>query len=479
MKSLIKLYLVILGSLMLSSCEKLLDLENVSDITNDDYWETQGDVESYLFGIYANYRNLVNTTTHFEDRGDTFVPGMEGGASNAWNHNLTPQNAPNWGSFYTVIQHCNLLITYSEGVPFNDQATKNTLLAEAYFIRAHSYFSLLRIWGDVPLEIVPTENDVKEKLPRASQQEVMQQVLSDVDQAIALFPEQSNYDKNRASKSAASALKADALLWKVKVLEGTSAELEEVVTQADLASQGATLEDDFAKIYDQENKKGKEVIFALHFHRDEQGNHYSDRLKPRDIFVQDAVNREDIAYARSGARSQYAPSPKLQDAFLENPSDIRTAHSYVTAITAQEKVIGVFDNKMRGSVNAGNRYYDDDLIVYRLAEMILFKAEAFAALGKTEDAIAELNKIRERAEIGPYSGANTKQAVEKAILQERFREFYLELKRWPDLIRYHHAGTIDVYQQVPNLVGKSVPLFSPIPQTEIDRNTLLEQTNGY
>src|SRR5690606_33959157 len=130
---------------------------------------------------------------------------------------------------------------------------------EAYFIRAHSYFSLLRIWGDVPLEIVPTENDVKEKLPRASQQEVMQQVLSDVDQAIALFPEQSNYGKNRASKSAASALKADALLWKVKVLEGTSAELEEVVTQADLASQGATLEDDFAKIYDQENKKGKEV----------------------------------------------------------------------------------------------------------------------------------------------------------------------------------------------------------------------------
>ncbi|HIY77060.1 MAG TPA: RagB/SusD family nutrient uptake outer membrane protein, partial [Candidatus Sphingobacterium stercorigallinarum] len=236
---------------------------------------------------------------------------------------------------------------------------------------------------------------------------------------------------------------------------------------------------DFAKIYDQENKKGKEVIFALHFHRDEQGNHYSDRLKPRDIFVQDAVNREDIAYARSGARSQYAPSPKLQEAFLENPSDNRAAHSYIAAVTAQEKVIGVFDNKMRGSVNAGNRYYDDDLIVYRLAEMILFKAEAFAALGKIEEAIIELNIIRERAEIGPYLGANTKQAVEEAILQERFREFYLELKRWPDLIRYHHAGTIDVYQQVPNLVGKSVPLFSPIPQTEIDRNTLLEQTNGY
>ena len=113
----------------------------------------------------------------------------------------------------------------------------------------------------------------------------------------------------------------------MKVLEGTPAELEEVVTQADLARQGTTLEDDFAKIYDQENKKGKEVIFALHFHRDEQGNHYSDRLKPRDIFVQDAVNREDIAYARSGARSQYAPSTKIQEALLENPSENLAAPS--------------------------------------------------------------------------------------------------------------------------------------------------------
>lgn len=479
MKSLIKLSLVIASMLLFSSCEKLLDLENVSDITNEDYWETQGDLESYLFGIYANYRNLNNTSSYFEDRGDSFIPGMEGGPSNAWNQNFTPQNAPNWGSFYTVIQHCNLLLTYAEEVPFNDETEKNNLLAEAYFIRSHTYFNLLRIWGDVPLEIVPTENDVKEMLPRANQQEVMQQVLSDVDQAIALFADRSDGDKNRVSKPAAFALKADILLWKVKVLDGTQEELEEVVGLADQASQEVALEDDFAKIYANDNKKGKEVIFALHFHRDEQGNHYSDRLKPRDIFVQDAVNREEIAYARSGARSQYAPSPKLQEAFAENPSDIRTDNSFVTAITADGDIIGVFDNKMRGSVNAGNRYYDDDLILYRLAEMILFKAEALAALGRTEEAIEALNKIRERAEIGVYQGASSKQAVEEAILQERFREFYLELKRWPDLMRFHHAGTIDVYQEVSNLVGKSVPLFSPIPQTEIDRNPLLEQTTGY
>jgi len=478
MKHLIKIYTLAFALLLFSSCEKLLDLDNVSDITNADYWESQGDVESYLFGVYSEYRNLNNTLTYFEDRGDSFVPGMEGGPSNAWNQNLTPQNAPNWIDFYKVIQHCNLLIKYSEGITFSSEADKNKLLAEVYFIRAHTYFSLLRIWGEVPLEIVPTENDTKEMLPRSSVDEVMSQVLADVSQAIEFFPEGAS-EKSRASKAAAYALKADVLLWKAKVLKGSSAELEEVISLADKASQGLSLEENFENIFSNENKEGKEVIFSLHFHRDEKDGHYSSRLKPRDIFVQDAVNRDEIAFARSGARSQYAPSPKLQEAFAENPSDVRTDQSYIVALTADNSIIGIFDNKMRGSVNAGNRYYDSDIVIYRLAEMILFKAEALAALNRTDEAITELNKIRNRAQIGDYTGSTSKTAVEKAILQERFREFYLELKRWPDLVRFNAAGSIDIYDEVPNLNGKSVPLFSPIPQTDIDKNPSLNQTEGY
>src|SRR5690606_1876207 len=201
MKHLIKIYTLAFALLLFSSCDKLLDLDNVSDITNADYWESQGDVESYLFGVYSEYRNLNNTLTYFEDRGDSFVPGMEGGPSNAWNQNLTPQNAPNWIDFYKVIQHCYLLIKYSEGITFSSEADKNKLLAEVYFIRAHTYFSLLRIWGEVPLEIVPTENDTKEMLPRSSVDEVMSQVLADVSQAIEFFPEGAS-EKSRASKAA-------------------------------------------------------------------------------------------------------------------------------------------------------------------------------------------------------------------------------------------------------------------------------------
>jgi len=479
MKSLIKLYTCLFCLILLSGCEKLLDVDTVSDITNEDYWESPGDMESYLYGIYTQYRDLNNTTQYFEDRGDAFIPGMEGGPSNAWNQNLTAQNAPNWGSFYKVIQHCNLMLKYSANINFGSEQDKNSLLAEAYFIRAHTYFGILRVWGEAPLELEPTESDDKPQLPRSSTDEVMQQVLADVNQAIALFPEEGTVDKSRASKPAAYALKADALLWKAKVLHGTDADLEAVIQSADHASQGFTLEEQFENIYADGKKNGPEVIFSIYFQRDEKGDHYSSQLKPRDIFVQDAVNANEIAFARSGARSQYAPSPKLEQAFDEYATDIRKSKSIITAIAPNNSVIGKFDNKMRGSENAGNRYYDSDIVVYRLAEIILFKAEALAALNRGNEAVTELNKIRNRAKIGDYTGAIDKESIEKAILTERFRELYLELKRWPDLLRFHFEGTINVYDEVPNLKGKTVPLFSPIPQAEIDKNPQLTQTEGY
>ncbi|MBO5193665.1 MAG: RagB/SusD family nutrient uptake outer membrane protein, partial [Bacteroidales bacterium] len=74
--------------------------------------------------------------------------------------------------------------------------------------------------------------------------------------------------------------------------------------------------------------------------------------------------------------------------------------------------------------------------------------------------------------------------VELEILDERGRELYLERKRWPDLLRFHYEGVIDVYSVVPNLkkqkdIGKVIPLYLAIPKADMDRNPELTQTAGY
>lgn len=478
----IRYIIYVLSLSILSSCN-LLEVDTVSSITGDGYWKTKGDVESYLIGIYTKYRDVSNSTLHFEDRSDVFTTGLEGGPSNLWSHNLNSQNGYSWLDYYSVIQHCNLLIENVEDIPFGLQSEKNQLLAETYFIRSYMYFCLVRVWGDAPIELESTKSSSKEKKGRSSANEVMQQVMTDVDRAIELFPSDGYTNgKGRASMRAAYALKADALLWRAKVLGGAEQDYRDVIKFADMASKDLILEEVFGDIY--ATKKGKEVIFAIHFNIFEKEAQYSQSLKPRDVFVEKAINKDDIPYAKGGARSTYAPSEKLMNLFNVSATDVRRDQSYIKAIDGDGNLIGIFDNKMRGTKTEGDRSYDSDIVVYRLAEMIMFKAEAYAALNEIPAAIIELEKIRSRAKTGVYTGNTDKISVEKEILNERAREFYLERKRWPDMLRFHFEGTINVYEEVPNLKkraddGDIIPLYLAIPLREMDINPQLKQTEGY
>lgn len=482
MKKTIQYLLFATSLLMLNACN-LLEVDTVSSITGDDYWMSKGDAESYLIGIYTQFRDVSNSTLHFEDRGDAFTTGLEGGPSNLWAQNLNSQNGYSWLDYYSVIHHCNLMIKNIETINFGIEAEKNDILAETHFIRAIMYFNLVRIWGDAPIELEPTGNATKQKLGRSPAIEVFRQALDDVNKAIDLFPQEGYVNgKGRASKAAAYALKADMLLWKAKVLNGSEQDLEEVVYLVDKVSENLSLEEVFGNIY--ATKKGKEVIFAIHFNIFEKEAQYSQSLKPRDVFVEKAINKEDIPYAKGGARSTYAPSNKLIELFNEYPTDVRRDQSYIRAVDANGNLIGIFDNKMRGTKTEGDRSYDSDIVIYRLAEMYLFKAEALAALERMPESIRELNKVRSRAKIGDYTGATDRLSVEKEILKERAREFYLERKRWPDLLRFHFGGTIDVYEEVPNLKKKAeegiiIPLYLAIPLRDMDLNSNLTQTEGY
>ena len=61
---------------LLHSCN-LLDVDTVSSITGDGYWNTKGDVESYMIGSYTKLRDTSNSTLHFEDRGDALQMGWK------------------------------------------------------------------------------------------------------------------------------------------------------------------------------------------------------------------------------------------------------------------------------------------------------------------------------------------------------------------------------------------------------------------
>jgi SusD family. len=465
--------------ILVAGCRRILEVDNISSIDSSSYWKAEGDVEGYMAGIYSELRDLMNNSLHFEDRGDVFKPGLEGSASTAWEQNLNPQNAPNWLAHYNIIYHCNLLLKNTPGISFVQESKKNRLMAEAYAIRAYAYFLLIKSWNNVPIVLTPIESDDYDMPVRQPASDVIVQILADLEEANKLFPEDGFVNKNRVSKPFVNAVKADVLLWKFKVLQGTQADLEAALAAVDHPISHTTLLDSFALIHSTANKLNGEIVMGLRFMRDEKSDHYGSRMKPRDIFVASAANEADLAYARSGARSVYAPSEKIEATFNENPNDTRTKASIIRAVDANGTLIGVFDNKFRGTQYPDDRIYDNDIVLYRHGGLLLTKAEILAALNRPGDAIAELQKIRNRAGIGNYTGSQAKEAVEKEILKERSRELYYEFTRWHDLVRAHFYGTIDIYKEVPNLSAKSVPLFFPIPKAQIDINNKLTQTEGY
>ena len=111
--------------------------------------------------------------------------------------------------------------------------------------------------------------------------------------------------------------------------------------------------------------------------------------------------------------------------------------------------------------------------------MLLMRAEANAALNNISDAVTDLNLVRVRAGIGVYAGPVDKATLEREIVDERGRELFHENKRWWDLVRAHHAGVIDIYSVVPNLVGKTTPLYWPVASRVRSLNPNIAQTSGY
>lgn len=473
-----------LGLMALCSCNDLLDVKNPSGIYGSDYWANKDEVFSYLLGTYTVFRSTLNTMEYLEARGDEFEPGLEDAGTNMWAQNISSTTAFSWASYYTTIQHCNMIIKHIENVKYSLASEKDQVLAEAYTMRAMMYFNIVRLWGKCPLELIPTEGSSKELSGRAPIADVMNQIFADLETAVSLFPSNDwPVGKSRASKRGAYALMADAYLWRAKALGGGDADLNNVVRYADLAAEGSSLEESFSSIYGTRN--GKEVIWSIYYgYPETSGDSYTHFMTLRDVFVEKAVNKDEVPYAKSGARSRYTPSAAFRALVSKYQGDVREKGSFIDAVNDKGVVLGTSQVKMPGTKTSTNVIFDNDNVLYRHAEMILFKAEAYAALGQTDAAIEELNKVRRRAGIGNYAGAKDKTSVELEILDERGREFFLENKRWPDLLRFHYEGLIDVYQIIPKLkerkdAGTVVPLYLPIPITEIGLNHKLEQTEGY
>lgn len=471
-----------------SGCKKILEVTPDSSITEQTYFKSEGDFDPYVVGIYTFMRSFANNITYGTERSEELVSGSNSRFTTAWSQILSPSTgAVNYNDWYKAIGHCNLLLDKIKPFNFSSADTKKRIIAETYCLRAYFFFHLTRIIGDLPLMLDPVTDENVPLLARSSAADVMKRIQSDLDTAIVVYKSMSSFSatsfpstKYRFAYGSAQALKADAKLWSAKVQGGGTADFNDAITAlTEVEATGATLNTDFKNVSGIRAATNTEDILAAYYQRDETGANYGLNALPFLTIVQGALNLDSIPYAKTSGNGQgaYQISPKSKALFTTS-GDKRIPYTWITERQSTGNKIS-WITKYPGTVYADDRISDNDIIIYRLADIYLMKAEAYAALNNTTQAIAYLQKIRTRAGTGTYAGATDKASVEKEILDERGRELYFENKRWYDLVRFHYGGTINVYTYVPNLAGKTTPLYWPLNTTVLANNSKLKQTDGY
>ncbi|MES2371473.1 MAG: RagB/SusD family nutrient uptake outer membrane protein [Bacteroidota bacterium] len=471
-----------------SGCKKILEVTPQSSITEETYFKNEGDFEPYVTGIYTFMRSFANNITYGTERGEELVAALNSRFGVPWTQIITPSSgAVNYNDWYKAIGHCNLLLSKIQDFPFTSNPdTKKKIVAETYALRAYFYFHLTRIIGDAPLMLQAVTDENVPLLARAKATDVMKRIQGDLDTAILNLKAMSTFavktypSKYRFAYGSVQALKADAKLWSAKVLAGGTADFNDALTAlAEVEASGVSLNTDFKNVVGLRANSNPEIVLSAYYSRDESGANYGLNALPYLTGVQGALNIDSLPYCvtTSNGQGAYQISPKSK-ALFTNTSDKRIPYTWVTERQSTGNKIS-WITKYPGTKYTDDRVSDNDVIIYRFADILLMKAEALAGLNTPALAITELNKVRARAATGVYAGATDKVSVEKEILDERGREFYFENKRWYDLVRFHSGGTINVYTYVPNLVGKTTPLFWPLNTTVLANNSLLIQTAGY
>lgn len=478
------LYTLALG---LTACSKFVDVEPISDATTENAYVTAADAEAALTGAYDAFHQeyYIWDNINFSDvLSDNYYAGGDNPELFAVDLlNITPVNSRlfnNWSQLYTGIARANIILAKVPEITDPQLAgRKEQILGEAAFLRAYHYYNLVKLWGGVPLVLEPvtSASPAETNKPRATEAEVYAQIIKDLEYALARLPDTYSGDagvnKARASKGAVNALLAKAYAQKPdrdynKVLEYCNAVIN--------SPAGYHLIN-FNFLFDGGHYNNDESIMEVQFTGAAEANWGPQLLLPPSL-------------SGDSWRKFVTPSKDLVNAFDSENDDIRKNASILfenVTWTDEYWAIGggsvpfAYKWKSANGWASTNRQY-----IFRLADIILLKAEALNDLGRLGEAAVEVNNVRQRVTLPPVVAA-TKAAMQLAIEKERRLELAQEGQRWDDLRRYGRAENVmnnlheidlRTNQQVNYNMTKEKELL-PIPQQERDRNKQLGQNPGY
>jgi hypothetical protein len=462
---LIKYILII--CLVAVSCTKVTEQVPDSLITPSNFYKTASDADN---AINACYDALQGNPVAFEIWGDgraDMLASTDRSSSidlQVVSGNVSSSNDyANWSLLFNGINRCNSVIKNVPGITDPALSTrKDRILGEAYFLRALFNFYLARTFETAPLIMQPNEDLSGDFFPKNSDRAtVFAQVEADLKKAEPLVGDVPFStvveNKGKASKAAIRSTLADLYLWQKKYQAAA-----DMATAVIASSAGYSLVPgaNFATIFTAKNTS--ESILEVQFNNTYQEGNTNGLT---DIFL-------PLGGSYTAGNLRYQPTVALLNALPANDNRASITYKNTGAAPAPFRDANkLYIAKYPGTLVGNILYQDGNRIIYRLAEVILFKAEALNELGQTPEAIILLNQVRTRAGIGNTTAA-TQADTRLAIERERFAELAFEGKRYYDLVRTGRYAAVTGFTNADWLRW-------PILGTEVTRNPNLVQNKGY
>ena len=493
-----KIYMMALATLLFSSCgEDFLDKEPKNTV--DPETSVTDDVAVALAN--ACYRTLQSSNMYNQRiwtldivAGNSIV-GAGGGtdgletvqAANFITQSDNGMALYMWRSPWVGIGQCNILIHALEGQELEHGGLKERSLAEAYFLRAHYYFVLVRLYGGLPLRTEPYNPGESTDIARSSIEETYAQIIADCQRAIDLLPAKSQYNSDnvgRASRDAALTMMADILLTLAphnQSYYSQVASLCDQVTALGYDLSQCAYEDNF----DATINNGPESIFEVQFSGNTEYDFWGNN--PQSSWLSTFMGPRNADFV-AGGYGWNQPTQEFVDQY--EPGDLRKDMTILyegcpnfdgKAYRSSYSNTGYNVRKFLVTKSVSPEYNTNpqNFVVYRYADVLLMKAEALNEQGQTAQAADVLNIVRQRAGLANVANLSQETMREK-IIHERRIELAFEGHRWFDMIRVQGGDyAVNFLHSIGKTQATRERLLFPIPQTEMDANSLMTQNPGY
>lgn len=515
------LYLSLLAAAIfgVAACDEFLVEVPKDAVSPDQFYQTEADARAAVNGAYAALQDLgyysrywYTSSTHASDGSYSRISpgGDRGEIVNLLDAGMLISDRYNisiWRAIWQAVNRANAVLTHVPGVEM-DEGLKARILAEAKFLRALHYFSLVRRWGGVPIILTETNtsNLVELQASRNTADEVYAQIITDLTEAMADLPYIGDYsgtDVGRASREAAQGLLAKVQLYREDWANANANALEVINSPS-----GLELMPDPKDNYWMGNNPDNnfESIFEVQYNGiSPQGHQLGNNYEPNNSGwgpgQWGTIHSNLYFYNKFGDDDKRKPATFLAE--YPNRSTGETVHWWENTYPLPHI------NKFRDPNNDVSDGMAYNIKILRLADVLLVAAESANESEGPASAYEYVNRVRNRAGLPDLTGLS-RQQLRDSIYWEFRKELayegqdYEELVRQDRLLEAKAAATeytvptllddqgnvVTPTQELLDQIARYQPqtqfleldpwnVLFPIPQQALDKNPNLEQNPGY